>query len=304
MEIVLEVPNDCLDLAQRAEFFCLPVRRECYPTVREALIVNCGEEWNCIRQCAGDEQYYLKFTVDDTLYLQTHLRPYVDTPSSPATLDRYVVKIIDHLGTETTLSTGIDGKLVGWNDRFVYQNWQFNLGTLFTAGYKCFQLKFQSLDAANTVQQEFCSQWFKIEDCWTDNSLLIHSTYPALDCFNNYYGAATAFVSSTGSDFQHTNKIRLQADFKYQGYDTEPIAIERIVTKTELRNYYRLQITEKVPPFLVKYLGMIMSGSNIYVDGDLYLRDAGGRVEPRPRNNMFIPQIELYKYCDNDLSCS
>jgi len=264
-------------LTTYAAEFCIPKKYRCYDDP-DGLITECGKEFNCSDCCDGvSTMFYVPFSTTDKIQIQTQIFDFYNTDrENPMAgfgtwIDAVIVDLSD--GSESDISNylGPNGAFVGWNGSKSYQIVELD-GSLLP---ECWQIKYRVYDSDSPQEevQELCSQHFKLDTKFCNETLLIQGIRTGFDSEGNYYGLPDA--SFGDPPFEYNNQIRISANIK-TGLPEKQTRIQRGRTVTRQIKYVQQVQLFAVPMFIIKYLeNQILPAKAVKIDGKLYQAETG-----------------------------
>lgn len=285
--VIIPKTGNCINFKHSIQNFCLPVKIDCFDAETNGFLVECDKQWNDNLMCQTDSEYFIPIPEDEKFIIQTRFYD-ESNRKNPSTgwggwINASLYGINGLITDNYTLFTDRAG--VGFDGTHNYQNLEIDTSLI---GESCFYVKIMT-DGG----KEFCTEWFNICPC---DKVVKFESIRSKDCTGAYYG--TTETTSVGDDFAYSNRIWLRGHKKYFGSNIEVEDDEFIPVEV-----HRFYATEKVPPFMVKYLtGSILSGSSVFVDGQEYNYNPSNIQAGN--NSMFTPILEFTKNCSSNLNGS
>lgn len=303
---------------------CPPIRVDCQP------INTCGwfitaptEAWSC-NLCGSDEAFCMPYVLGDKIPIQVNFPDFVNSFPSPLTAGwqgdtipatiRAQLLDVDGVVISSDVTAFCSDYVVGYNDGEPYQTIIVDTSLVDGLGEQCFSIRINNFLSDTTTEDKviYTEPFCQLPVNCSIKTVLIEGTFNNYDCMGFYYGTAqrtgpafTAFIGS--SDFAYYNTMRYYGELQDTGgaVSKNVFGTANIVTRSTLLQNYRLQLTAKVPPYIMQtFLKQHFIGQTFKIDGEEYI--ASGNVTNQISSrltNMFLFNVTVQKECDTRFGC-
>lgn len=171
-------------------------------------------------------------------------------------------------------------------------------------GSDCFYFEFQFYFGGVTTN--IYTEPYKFVNC--ENTLVIESDYPKLDCNNYWYGGVYLQVLGNkyiGNPFFYSNKIRIPAYIERTSFEiTKEFLGLKLTTKTSQMTENFQLLTERVPERIALLLANILTGEKVYIGNGEFVVSGSVSKNNEIGNQWFI-ESELKRInCALTFSCN
>lgn len=280
MNISTIIPQGCVRFGHIEKIICLPVKRLCDNTVKDGILVECGQQHNCNPLCSTDEPYFIPAPDGKKIMIQTNFNQGGQTGGWG---DWIHIRLTDQKGNvlipeKDHTDFGVKW-ITGRSSKHHYQTIEINFDSI---SQTCFGFRIYT-----NKGDETCTQIFRKVTC--ENVVSIESIHKGFDCWNNYYGLPVG--QHSGTSFAYSNKIYLVGLTKYFGGNVD-------IENNDIKEFLRFYPGEKIAPFMMKYLlNKILSSKRILLNGEEYNNTGSGNFSPVGFGNMFFPSLEFERKC-------
>lgn len=293
------LPTSCTLFNHNVREFCLPTKVSCDNNVLDGLITRCGEQWNCMNICDGDNEFYMVAPSTGTMMFQLNFYDVGSTDKinpDKGWGDWIFAEIYAPDGSliSKTIPDFASRWMVAHSGKYSYQNIEIDFSLI---DAPCFYIKFFT-ESNGEIVEEVCTQHFRRFQC--TSILEIEGVHTGYDCWNNFYGKPKGTFLGT-ENFDYSNKIYVNAGMKF---------FEAAIEKSDANGFSVSEITrvtfnELVPPFLMRYIAAkILPTKNARINGGLFLNRESSTFQSRPKSSMFYPILEFESVCGGQSLCN
>ena len=305
--VYCDLTGICYFNVPNSRIYCHEIRNNCgvcgdLIATNGIVLCDCGDSWNC-NLCGNDLPFWIPYEDNDTFDFQfqqpdeitgvecmnSWLPANLLSPINTAFATFEILTCCDDTAltiTEEMLDAIAPNRYVGSYTITDYsgnekqnpiQMIRFNLNAirlfLEAEGLEnCFYFRFTFTNTKfclpfSESSSSFCSEPFKYYDCTKKATVLIESIYPKQDCFDMYFGN-----NFTGLDaFEYSNRIRVPGYFEQASFNiTKEVINTTLKTVMSQKSEVWQLKTTHLPQSFVKNLVNILSGRNVYVNGEEY----------------------------------